>query len=99
MAAADIGTAQASLSQSGYHCKKEVLVIRSTHTYAILEVSQAAYDEIRMKLKAADYDHCFHEQDGRIVIDMHGIALAEEPTHNPLEAAVKAAIIATESPE
>ena len=42
-----------------------------TYTYAILEVSQATYDEIRLRLIAADYAHAI---DGT-VIDMHGIAL------------------------
>ncbi len=47
-----------------------------THTYAVLEVSQAVYDEIRAKLEAAGYDHAFHEDPD--VIDMHGIALQAE---------------------
>jgi hypothetical protein len=54
---------------------------RSTHTYATLGVSQAAYDEIAEKLRAAEYHHAF---DGPL-IDMHGIAL--EP---PAEAQRKA---------
>ncbi len=51
---------------------------RSTHTYAILELSKPAYDEIRAKLDAAGYQHAFHD-DG--VIDMHGIAvnIEQEP--------------------
>jgi hypothetical protein len=48
---------------------------RTTHTYATLEVSRAAYDEIRKKLEDAGYQHAFHE-DG--LIDMHGIALTPE---------------------
>ena len=52
--------------------------LTSTHTYAILRVSQAAYDEIKAKLEEASYDHAFHE-DG--LIDMHGIALQVE-THD-----------------
>jgi hypothetical protein len=47
-------------------------------TYAILNVSQSAYDEIREKLQTAAYDHAFHENG---VIDMHGIALQ---TDNPV---------------
>lgn len=47
---------------------------RSTHTYAILEVSPAAYDEIRAKLEAAGYEHAFH--DG--LVDMHGLALQRQ---------------------
>jgi len=60
----------------------------STHTYAVLEVSPAAYREIRALLEAAGYEHAFHrtahevfregKREGEIeveVIDMHGIAL------------------------
>lgn len=47
-----------------------------TYTYAILEVSPGCYAEISAKLKGAGYDHAFHEDGDRTVIDMHGIALA-----------------------
>ena len=50
-----------------------------TYTYAILDVSRAAYDEIRKKLAAAEYQQAFHTSDGDEVIDMHGIALRIEP--------------------
>lgn len=50
--------------------------MRSTHTYAILEVSQEAYDEIHAKLKAAGYQHAF--MDGN-VIDMAGIGISADP--------------------
>lgn len=49
-----------------------------TYTYAILDVSPAAYAEIEQKLRAAGYDHAFHEQHGVVVIDMQGIALRSE---------------------
>lgn len=45
-----------------------------THTFAELEVSAAAYDEIRKLLEEAGYQHAFME-DG--VIDMHGIGLTK----------------------
>ncbi|MBY3433066.1 hypothetical protein HFN89_02585 [Rhizobium laguerreae] len=52
-----------------------------THTYATLEVSIEAYDEIAQKLKDASYGHAFME-DG--VIDMHGIGLLRaHPTQTP----------------
>ena len=44
-----------------------------TYTYAIMEVSRATFDEIAEKLRAAGYDHAFH--DGDATLDMHGIAL------------------------
>jgi hypothetical protein len=52
-----------------------------TRTYAILEVSPAAYAEIRGALEKAGYEHAFHDD----VVDMHGIALkaAEQPKHYP----------------
>ena len=49
---------------------------RTTHTYAILNVSAAVYDEIKKLLTAAGYEDQFHKDNGRAVIDMHGIALA-----------------------
>lgn len=54
--------------------------LRSTYTYAILEVSHAAYIEIKGKLEAAGYQDQFHDdRDGDgVVIDMHGIALKDE---------------------
>lgn len=45
--------------------------LRSTHTFVTLDVSQAAYDEIAGKLRAADYGHAFVGS----AIDMHGIGL------------------------
>lgn len=49
-----------------------------THTYALLEVSPETYQEIADKLKEAGYDHAFIEDDGKIVIDMHGIGLVTD---------------------
>jgi hypothetical protein len=51
-----------------------------TRTYAILEVSREAYQEIRAKLETAGYQHAFHKdsQDDEPVIDMHGIALKSD---------------------
>jgi hypothetical protein len=49
--------------------------MRSTHTFAVLEISQAAWEEIARKLRATDYGHAFVEDK---TIDMHGIALRAE---------------------
>lgn len=48
-----------------------------THTYVTMEVSQAAYDEIRQKLVDAGYQHAIHDHNFQIdeCLDMHGIAL------------------------
>jgi hypothetical protein len=47
-----------------------------TYTFALLDVSPACFYEIHSKLLAAGYGHAFlTEPDGRLVIDMHGIAL------------------------
>lgn len=58
-------------------------MIRQTHTYANLEVSPAAYDEVAAKLRAARYDHVFSEHGE---IDMNGIALvaSAEPLNDAL---------------
>lgn len=45
--------------------------MKTTHTYAILEISAGAYAEIRALLDAAGYQHAFHDD----VVDMHGIAV------------------------
>ena len=47
-----------------------------TYTYALLEVSEDAFNEIAEKLKAEGYGHAFNDY-GR-VIDMHGLALTME---------------------
>lgn len=49
-----------------------------THTYATLEVSAEAFDEIAEKLKVADYGHAF--DDTGTTIDMHGIGLIRGPS-------------------
>jgi len=54
---------------------------RTTHTYALFEVSRATFDEIAAKLREADYDHAF-DADGT-TIDMHGIGLRAEPAKPP----------------
>jgi hypothetical protein len=53
-----------------------------THTYALLPVSKATYDEIAATLRAAEYDHVFGD-DGEI--DMHGIALVIEKPPAPID--------------
>jgi len=55
------------------------MTLRTTYTYVELEVSAAAYDEIAGKLRAAGYDHAFH--DG--TIDMHGLALIKQVEGSP----------------
>ena len=49
-----------------------------THTYAVLEVSHETFEEVYRSLEKAGYQHAFHTDDGRTVIDMHGIALAKK---------------------
>lgn len=51
-----------------------------SYTYAILEVSSAAYTEIRAALVAAGYGQALHNWDtADELIDMHGIALQSQP--------------------
>lgn len=54
--------------------------MRATHTYALLPVSRAAFDEIAGKLKDAGYDHSLdHDREDKLMlIDMHGLALVPE---------------------
>jgi hypothetical protein len=50
-----------------------------THTYVTLDVSAAAFEEIKKKLLAAGYDHVF-DNNGK-TIDMAGIALEQEDSN------------------
>jgi hypothetical protein len=52
---------------------------RTTHTFAILEISPVAYIEIRRALVAAGYTHAILGEQEAEVIDMHGIAVRESP--------------------
>ncbi len=61
-----------------------------THTYVTLAISRAAFDEIHVKLEAADYSHAFERERPKddtgenpkvaevVLIDMHGLALVPE---------------------
>jgi hypothetical protein len=58
--------------------------LTQTHTVVLLELSSAAYQEIRAKLEAAGYHHAFHEEGW---IDMTGIGVAlEKPDTEPAPA-------------
>jgi hypothetical protein len=50
-------------------------MMRSTYTYAVLEVSEQAYQEIAKLLREAGYHGSFQKDDGQECIDMNGIAL------------------------
>lgn len=47
----------------------------TTRTLAVADVSSGAYAEVRDLLVSAGYDHAICEDDGREVLDLHGIAL------------------------
>jgi hypothetical protein len=49
--------------------------MRSTHTYVVLPLSKAAYEEIAKKLLEAEYGQAFMDNGD---IDMHGIAVSTE---------------------
>lgn len=61
--------------------------LKTTHTYTVLQISRAAYDEIRGKLLDADYGHALHREDGFELIDMHGIAVQALEVPSPVEIA------------
>ncbi len=48
----------------------------NSHTFAKIEVSAFAFEEIWAKLLAAGYQHAFVDEN---TIDMHGLALVLEP--------------------
>jgi len=47
-----------------------------THTYVVLELTPAAFNEIKAKLTAAGYQHAFITTDTRLLISMEGLAVA-----------------------
>ena len=53
--------------------------MKSTHTFATLQISNWAYAEIEMQLRAAGYHHAFIKQDGRTIIDLNGIGVFTDP--------------------
>lgn len=51
-----------------------------SHTYAILQLSAAAFKEIETKCREAGYEHAFDAAaEGGLTIDMHGIAVQALP--------------------
>lgn len=67
----------------------------STHTYAVLEVSETAYAEIRTKLAEAGYQHAFHREHDGELIDMDGIALmALSPSAREAEGTDRSSLVA-----
>ena len=56
---------------------RESVMPTHTHTYATLEVSRAAFDDVKERLCAVEYEHAFRtDLAGEVtLIDMHGIAL------------------------
>jgi hypothetical protein len=53
--------------------------MRSTHTYAVLEISPEAHAEIKAKLLAAGYEDQIHGD----TVDMHGIAVEPVESRGP----------------
>lgn len=53
----------------------------STHTYAVMKVSSATFEEIASKLKEAGYSQAFLKE-GQ-VLNMHGIALEKADPNIP----------------
>jgi hypothetical protein len=56
-----------------------VRTLQQTHTYAILDITCEAYQEIRARLVEAGYDHAIHgaQTHAGEVLDMFGVALSE----------------------
>lgn len=56
--------------------------LTGTHTFATLEITPLAYDEIRSKLSDADYQHAFID---RGTVDMHGIGVTRGLENMPID--------------
>lgn len=55
-----------------------------SHTYALLELTPSAFEEIYEKLKLAGYGHAFIKKRGEAtVIDMHGIGVSANKSSVP----------------
>lgn len=52
------------------------MLLRTTHTFVLLDVPYEMYNLVREKLIAAGYDHAV--DDTEKTLDMHGIALTPE---------------------
>lgn len=59
-------------------------MLRGTHTYVTLDVSEATFLEIKSKLTLAGYDHVFSVKGGKALIDMDGLALQMSERPKPL---------------
>lgn len=44
-----------------------------SHSYALMPIPKAVFDDVRGRLKEAGYDHAIHDE-GK-TLDMHGVAL------------------------
>jgi len=55
------------------------MALSSTHTFAEMQISGKAYDEIRAKLEDAGYGHALLPMEGGVTLDMHGIGLTRAP--------------------
>lgn len=51
--------------------------MRTTRTFVEMDVSPQTFAEVKAKLEEADYYHAISEEDGKILLDMHGIALVK----------------------
>ena len=54
--------------------------LTQTRSFALMDVTKAAYKEIITKLRDAGYGDALVEHDGDTVLDMHGIAIRMEKT-------------------
>lgn len=55
-----------------------------SRTYASMEVSHVAFQEVRSKLIDAGYEHAVHDDENTVTLDMYGIALVTPNPDEPL---------------
>lgn len=53
-------------------------MIKQTHTFAILEVNESTFQEIKLILQSSGYSYLFIQEDDGLVINMHGIGLKQK---------------------
>lgn len=67
------------------------MVMTHTYTYALMEVSQATFNEVKEKLLDAGYEDALMREEPNLHLNMHGLALAlEAPKKKPTIAELEA---------
>jgi len=59
-------------------------MMRTTHTYVLMDVPKEFFELVQKKMQDAGYDRALIDEDGQLRIDMDGIALVVEEATSKL---------------